>query len=328
MEIWNSLAAIAGSDIDDRGWHQAKLGIKTGGLGLRSPEEHAAAAFLSSTSQTAELCMAIDPNFDPLDAGNHLRLHETKNDFWRRIHPDATVSFPQKQKKLSELVDAGSKDTLNHRRDADVSYRAHLSLQSLRGAGAWLIAAPTDDELSIASPLFQISLQRRLRLRVQDADCYCPLCGLTMDSFGDHALVCACNGDRTIRHNCLRNVVYEEAVAGGMSPTKEKAGLLPSRPPQDGVHTETTRSNRARRRPADVYLPRGPGNKPAALDFACTSGLRFDRLRAAIDEPDGVCADYEDMKRNFRPDNEDRGTEELCEQQGFQFLPMVIEPHS
>ena len=149
-----------------------------------------------------------------------------------------------------------------------------------------------------------------------------------MDSFGDHALVCACNGDRTIRHNCLRNVVYEEAVAGGMSPTKEKAGLLPSRPPQDGIHTETTRSNRARRRPADVYLPRGPGNKPAALDFACTSGLRFDRLRAAIDEPDGVCADYEDMKRNFRPDNEDRGTEELCEQQGFQFLPMVIESHS
>ena len=149
-----------------------------------------------------------------------------------------------------------------------------------------------------------------------------------MDSFGDHALVCACNGDRTIRHNCLRNVVYEEALMGGMSPTKEKAGLLPIRPPQDGTHAEPSNRNRARRRPADVYLPRGPGNKPAALDFACTSGLRFDRLRSAIDDPNRVCVDYEDFKRNFKPDGEDHGTEELCRAQGFQFIPMVLESHS
>ena len=164
-------------------------------------------------------------------------------------------SGPKKQKKLSRLIDAELHNKLKQSADADVCFLAHLSLQTLRGAGAWLIAPPTDDDLTFDSTLFQIDLQRRLRLRVQDGDSYCPLCGLTMDSFGDHALVCACNGDRTIRHNCLGNVVYEEAQMGGMSPTKEKEGLLPSRPPQDGTHAEPSSRNRARRRPAAVYFP-------------------------------------------------------------------------
>ena len=259
-----------------------------------------------------ELCLAIDPHFDASDLGNHLRLLETRSDYLSRIHPDASVQLedgPRKQKKLSRFIDSQLHNNLKQRADADVSFLAHLSLQTLRGAGAWLIAPPTEDDLTFDSALFQTVLQRRLRLRIQNNDSYCPLCGLTMDSYGDHALVCACNGDRTIRHNCLRNVVYEEALVGGMSPTKEKAGLLPSRPAQDGIHTDSSSNNRARRRPADVYLPRGPGNRPAALDFACTSGLRFDRLRAAVDDPNGICVDYEDLKRNFKPAGEDLGTE-------------------
>ena len=78
--------------------------------------------------------------------------------------------------------------------------------------------------------LFRIGLKRRLWIRVTDMDEFCLLCGCTMDSFGDHALVCPCKGDRTIRHNRLRDIVCREAVEGGMQPEKEKAGLLPMRP--------------------------------------------------------------------------------------------------
>eukprot|EP00973_Karenia_brevis_P052429 7285383-Karenia_brevis.AAC.1 len=58
-----------------------------------------------------------------------------------------------------------------------------------------------------------------------------------MDSFGDHALVCQCSGDRTVRHNRLRDVVCQSAGQGSLAPEREKAGLLPGRPPEDGVRS-------------------------------------------------------------------------------------------
>ena len=56
-----------------------------------------------------------------------------------------------------------------------------------------------------------------------------------MDRWGDHALTCSCNGDRTVRHNAIRNVCYEEAVEASLRPEREKAGLLPGRPHEDGL---------------------------------------------------------------------------------------------
>ena len=81
-----------------------------------------------------------------------------------------------------------------------MSFQAHLSLQSLHGAGAWLTAPPSDDARKIGLGLLQLTVKRRLRIRVQDADTFCPMFGGTMDSYGDHALTCPCKGDRTVQH--------------------------------------------------------------------------------------------------------------------------------
>ena len=67
-----------------------------------------------------------------------------------------------------------------------------------------------------------------------------------MDRFGDHALVCPCKGDRTIRHNALRNIAYEESSLAGMQPVKDELGLLPQRPREDGLKSG------GQRRPADA----------------------------------------------------------------------------
>ena len=56
-----------------------------------------------------------------------------------------------------------------------------------------------------------------------------------MDSFGDHALTCPCSGDRTVRHNRIRDGFYQDAKQGNMAPEREKQGLLPGRPLEDGV---------------------------------------------------------------------------------------------
>ncbi len=55
-----------------------------------------------------------------------------------------------------------------------------------------------------------------------------------------------------MRHNKIRNLVFEEALRGGMVVEKEKAGLLPGRPSDDGLRTEGEA-----RRTADIWWKDG-----------------------------------------------------------------------
>ncbi len=188
-----------------------------------------------------------------------------------------------------------------------------------RTAGAWLSALPSDDDLEMHHGLFQVALKRRLRMRIFAEDCFCASCGSTMDRFGDHALVCSCKGDRTVRHNKLRNEVHKEAMRAGMMPEKEKPGLLPRRPESDGISTAV---DHERRRPADVWLPRGTPNGGQALDFACTSGLRADIMETTEMQAPAVFAEYETHKRNYKE------TDRVCQSQGFTFTPVIFEAQS
>ena len=97
-------------------------------------------------------------------------------------------------------------------------YLQHLALQSIHGAGAWLTALPAEGDLRLDPASYRITLARRLRLPIQPQDGVCPRCGGHMDKFGDHALTCACSGDRMRRHNALRNIVHSAAAEWGAWP--------------------------------------------------------------------------------------------------------------
>ena len=329
-DMRSALQQMMSTHIDDAGWTQAQLGIKSAGLGLRGAAEHSAAGFLASTMACRDLCSAIDSRFDYSDSDNHLRLAETRTLFRGQILPDAIVDLSGarcSQKSLSRLLDARIEQDLTN--SGNLAFKAHLGLQSLPGAGAWLTAPPSEEILKVDPQLFKIALQRRLRQKVQSIDTFCVMCGSTMDSYGDHAITCQCRGDRTLRHNAVRNVVYLSARDGNMSPEREKPNLLPARPLGDVWDTDTlsVQQGRRRRRPADVYLPRGLSGSPVALDFAATSGMQPSLLRQSADEPSAVIVAYEDRKREFRPEGEPDTTEALCTQQGFTFAPMVLEAH-
>lgn len=114
-----------------------------------------------------------------------------------------------------------------------------------------------------------------------------------------------------------------------MRPEKEKAGLLPPRPAEDGVVGGGSAGEVAsRRRPADIFFQRSLDDGPVALDFACTSGLRSDTLRAAAVAPESVIGEYETFKRQYIGTGDLEPTETLCLRRGFAFVPMVIEAHS
>ena len=325
-----ALQQMMSSHIDDAGWTQARLGIKAGGLGLRGAHDHAAAAFLSSTMACRNLCASIDQNFDYSDSANDLGLAETRSAFLTQVLPDAVLDLDgssRSQKFLSRLIDAKIEQNLAN--NGNLAYKAHLGLQSLPGAGAWLIAPPSEDDLKLDPTLCKISLQRRLRQQVQNTDTFCPMCGGTMDTFGDHAITCSCKGDRTVRHNAIRNVTHKCAQEANMSPEREKANLLPARPPGDLWNPEASSgtSDRRRRRPADIFLPRGTHGSPMALDFAATSGMQSSVLRQSADDPTTVVVSYEQRKKDFVPEGETDSTESLCNRQGFSFTPMVLDAH-
>ena len=159
----------------------------------------------------------------------------------------------------------------------------------------------------------------RLRLPIADSDMACPLCDGTSDSFGDHARVCPCGGDRVKRHNQLRNILAGRARAAGLQPEVEKPNLLPPRPELQGGTEDGSQPRGNGRRPADVWIANWNLHGPAAFDVAVTSGLRQGHLAASAADGSKASMDYEVRKCHHLD------TLQACATEGLQFIPLVVE---
>ena len=246
--------------------------------------------------------------------------------------PEAAVSEPVppdiQQRVLSSSVDAGTLSQLTDPQQTSLGFRAHMSLLKLDGAGTWLHAIPSEALGTKVEPqLFIPMLQRRLRMPVFQEPFFCPLCDGVMDVWGDHALTCACGGDRTKRHNLVRNVGVRLATSAGWRPEPEKPGLLRPRPGQgnrseDGSESREGNQGPEARRPADIFVPRWDLGGSAALDFAVTSGLRTDHLEQTAANGMTCLTIYENKKNTYLD------TAAHCSSEGINFIPMVVEAHS
>ena len=319
-ELRRCLEAIVGDTLPDRSWSLAQLGVKRGGLGIRDPVRHASAAYLGSLLQTRDLCCKIDPGYDVDDVTGGLHVAATETELRSQVLEAASWDqggIALSQKALSGLIDGAQRHQLLQEQSGDRSFCAHVALCGLPGAGAWLTAPPVQDDREIDSPLFQVAVKRRLRVPVFGEEDACPRCGDVLDVWGDHCMVCSCGGNRTIRHNVVRNICYEEARDASLRPEREKANLLPDRPVEDGLP-----SRAGSRRPADVWIPRGEGGRGEALDFAISSGMQSNLFSPVADNPGLVFCEYERMKREYK------NTAQLCQDAGFAFSPVVFEAHA
>ena len=323
---------FSGLHPDDKQWLQATLATKVGGLGLRSLSRHSSAAYLASRSCCFQLCQQLDPHHvwevsDPDSAAHRAALQVN-----RFAGTDAAVPEPVppdiQQRVLSSFVDTGAIKQLTDPENAFLCFQSHMSLLRLDGAGTWLHAIPSEAlGTKVAPQLFVPMLQRRLRMPVFEKPFFCPLCDGVMDIFADHALTCACGGDRTKRHNLVRNVGVRLATSAGWRPEPEKPGLLRPRPVQgsrceDGSEGREGGRGPEARRPADIYVPRWDLGGAAALDFAVTSGLRTDLLEQTAANGLSCLTAYEHAKNSFLD------TAAHCADEGISFVPMVVEAHS
>ena len=303
-------------------WEQATLAMRQGGIGLRRACRHASAAFCASAFACKEKCAELDSGYvwdvsaDDSEIAQSVRLFNQQVAVTDQIDPAAESI--KTQRDLSTALDKASMQSLIS--NGDLSHRCHYLLMQLDGSGSWLSALPNAHlGLQIKRQLFIILLQRRLRMQIFDRAFFCPFCDAAMDTYGDHALTCPCGGDRTKRHNQLRNHCARLAASAGMRPEVEKPGLLEQRMDMERLEQDPAD---AQRRPADIFLPCWHLGGAAALDFAVTSGMQTDCLRDSAADAGSAAIKYELKKKEYKE------TAAKCIEVGFQFVPMVCEAHS
>ena len=207
----------------DSVWLLASLSSKLGGLGLRSTEHHSPAAYLSSQIACKDLCPKLDPRYiwDPNNEDSDLNI--AINTFNSVVEPEKrfeSLSIPSnRQQTLSHAIDENTLRVIKESRSSGIYLKAHLNLITASGAGPWLHAIPSKAIGTHVDPLlFRTMIQRRVRAPIFDSTGNCPLCDEVMDIYGDHCLTCACGGDRTKRHNLIRNEVYYFCNSAGLNP--------------------------------------------------------------------------------------------------------------
>ena len=169
-------------------------------------------------------------------------------------------------------------------------------------AGDWLTACPSPSlGLNLRGPEFTMVLKYRLGCPVFSSEVPCPACRQPSDVMGDHALGCGSQGERIMRHNLLRDVLYQTAAAAMLGPVKEGRFLLPGRDA----------------RPADLLIPRWVGGQDGALDVTVVSALQHAMLAGSA-TTDGYA-----VTKAF--DRKIAKAGEACRAEGISFIPMAAD---
>ena len=316
------------TQLGDEHWARAVHAIRNGGVGLRSLATHSPAAYLASRSACHKLCKDLDSHhqWEVTDQTSpaYAAVRHLNSVFLPEDQIATDVAEPIRQQKLSLAVEKASIAAAVASDSVALHEKAHHKLVTQKGGGGFLTAMPSDDLGNAVSPdLFRTMVMRWLRVPLVSSEFFCPFCDTVCDIYMDHALCCSGGGDRTKRHNLVRNQGYRICARAALSPELEKPGLLQPRPLcgarcEDGSDIPHA-DDASRRRPADVYLPRWCSGGPAALDFAITSGLQIGALAATATDGTSATVTYQAKKRNHL------NTEAQCREAGLTFVPMVAE---
>ena len=194
----------------------------------------------------ATACRGLDANYGATGLASHAAVLQAAAAVNLRLpQPVAPhLLLGMKQKSVTVLLDkAGWQQQLA---STSVVGRAVLHSEAEPGGRAWLAAVPCGRK-RLEAAAFVIELRQRLGLADASADAFCPCCEGVLDRFSLHAGTCVAGGERTQRHNAVRDLLAAWAERAGFRPELEKPGLLlPQRPDDTRV---------AHRRPADIYLP-------------------------------------------------------------------------
>jgi hypothetical protein len=218
---------------------QVSLPIRQGGFGICSAVAMSHPAYIASVVQSLDLQQSLlrgavaapresfNRALDELNQSRDIQMTVSVLKHFTNIQ--RALSSYEHEKTFKHLFEKGST------RD-----KARLNACTMRHSGDWLTAVPSSYHGTVMAPReFRTAAWYRLGMQVYADVRQCPVCrNGFLDALGDHAVTCAGTGDRTGRHNAMRDLVFTLATRAGYAAQTEVKHLL----------------DNTGEKPADVYL--------------------------------------------------------------------------
>ena len=216
----DTLADFCGSPISDWSWLKASLPVSMGGLNLRRALLHAPAAFVGSlcNSLITQILGRPPPISVDLPSSLSALAGTTGRPDWVSLQE---IDVPLRQRSLSHSIDEASLNLLlSSAPDSHSLALAHSC--ALPHAGDWLNAVHSSP-LGLIDREFRVCLQYWLGVPIFEEGVRCGVCLSTADSFGDHQVGCGGNGDRILRHNSIRDAIFNSACSAALAEQRKVA---------------------------------------------------------------------------------------------------------
>ena len=208
---------------------QMRLPIRHGGCGLASMSRIAPAAYLGSWMQCLHLVEqrvgfhvlgegAVDSS--SLACVTRAQLLLRDNPRVQQLDWRAIANEPIERGQRALMIHRNCKARTALLASLGVAERSRIQCCSGTGAGAFLSAVPTDTELALSNMDMQLALRLRLGAPLVAEHVWCSRCRARVDPSGNHAH--ACRGNSTIRHNRLRDLLYELLQRAGLAVLTEQ----------------------------------------------------------------------------------------------------------
>ena len=180
--------------------------------------------------------------------------------------------------------------------------RARINSLGLPNSGAWLNVLPSPSlGLHLKTAEFIVCVRYRLGLQIFPSEGVCVACPAISETSGDHAVSCGLGGERTYRHDAIRDCLFSTCVQACLGPTREDRALIPGR----------------QARPADVYLPSWSGGLDSALDITVINPLQQALLNGSAANPGHALQVAFDRKMSKHGED--------CRRAGIAFIPLPLD---
>ena len=226
--------------------YQSQLSQKKGGFGLRQPDNYHFAAKLSADGDKEDKIRRFFLFLD-MDNDNNIKWYNTHNyDQYMQLYQNELIKhtdhmnqlidgynhviepyysyIPTQHKKHKDLIDTMDKYMLSKIYELGNEYdKARIKSIQTNGACSWM-NIPYNNIYSIKFDNLSLQVLSNLIMGSKQnfKDNHCNRCHKHMDQHGYHALSCPNGALTIIRHNKVRDVIFDYCIKAGYNATKEE----------------------------------------------------------------------------------------------------------
>ena len=304
---FNIIEGLVGQPITQNQHEQATLPKRCAGMGFINVGKTAPISFANSLSMTADIQKRLLKDINP-------KKPVTIRKSTKALELILPLINDQNVTSLDTAITTSQFHLVNNQRKVNESRLNQLKLTASAvdkarilscadGGSPWIGAvAYGATKMENTSIRLGIGLLLGVNVYTKKTSCLKP-CKVVLDKGGVHALTCNTGGERTGKHNTLRDEFCKILTESGISAQTEPKGIL--------------LGEEGNQRPADVYAPLFEDGRAYAFDLGVTHPQGQQVLLSASTIPLHAADTYALKKRTKY--------EEQCRDRGIIFEPLIVE---